>query len=115
MQKNCLQVPQGMSYHRDREREGADVAQALTDHHSLKPEEIGQDKDERNEEQSVARRSKDVGRHWFAAGLREHVSAHGEDVQRQRAELPVQGFGAHGDDRWIIAENSDNLRREEPS
>lgn len=115
MQKNCLQVRQGMSYNRDRDGESTDVAQALTDHHTLEAEEMGKDKNERNEEQSVARRSKDVGRHRFAAGLREHVSAHGEDVQWQRAELPVQGFGAHGDDRWIIAENSDNLRREEPS
>lgn len=71
---------QRVPYHRDREGEGTDVTPALTHLHTLKPKEMREDEDERDEEQTVAGRSKNVCCYRLAAGLREHVATHREDI-----------------------------------
>lgn len=104
-----------MRHDRNRKREGAKVADGLAHLHAHQSEEVRKNEDQRDEEESAAGRGQQVGGHWLAARLGQHVARHDEAVERQRADLPAQGDNANGDDLGIIAKDADEMITEQPA
>lgn len=104
-----------MRHDRNRKREGAKVADGLAHLHAHQSEEVRKNEDQRDEEESAAGRGQQVGGHWLAARLGQHVARHDEAVEWQRADLPAQGDDANGDDLGIIAKDADEMITEQPA
>ena len=109
------QLPQGEEEDRQREHEREHVADRLAYLHAQQAVCLGQDEDERDEEQSPACRRKDIRPPWHPDGLQQHVAVHGESSQGVGNELPLECLRSHADDLGIVAENGDGGFREEPS
>lgn len=109
---SVFQRPEPVDCYRHGEQEREEVGACLAHLDTLKAEEMGQDNNQGDEEQAVARRCKDVGLPRFAYGLHHHVGVHYHRAERQGYQLPAQGHTANGYNVRIMAEHGYDVGRE---
>lgn len=69
---------------------------------------MGEEKDERNEEQTAACRRNEIGTDRLADGLHHHVGGDNGRDERIGDDLPVERHGAHSHNLRVVTEETDN-------
>ena len=101
-------IPKRTPRYRHRHDETAYVGTCLAHFHAQQTEEVGQDKDERNEEKAASGGCYQVGTDRLADGLHQHVGEHDGGYQWKTHHLPLQCHGTYGYHIGVAAEQLDD-------
>lgn len=89
-------------------QKGAYIGPSLTHFHAEKAEEMGEEKDERNEEQSTTCRRNKIGTDRLSDGLHHHIGGDNRRDERVGDNLPVECHCPYCHHLGVVTEKSDN-------